>query len=43
MLLHYLKVAVRNLLKYKTQSAISIVGLALGFACFALSDRKSVV
>ena len=38
MLLHYLKVAVRNLLKYKMQSAISIVGLAIGFACFALSS-----
>ena len=38
MLLHYLKVAVRNLLKYKMQSAISIVGLAIGFACFALAS-----
>ena len=37
MLLHYLKVAVRNLLKYKTQSVISILGLAVGFACFSLS------
>ena len=34
MLLHYLKVAVRNLLKYKTQSVISIVGLAIGLAAF---------
>ena len=38
MLLHYLKVAVRNLLKYKTQSVISIVGLAIGLATFALSS-----
>ena len=38
MLLHYLKVAVRNLLKYKTQSVISIAGLAIGFACFALAS-----
>ncbi len=37
MITHYLKVAVRNLLKYKTQSAISILGLAVGFVCFALS------
>ena len=32
MIAHYLKVAVRNLLKYKTQSVISIVGLAIGLA-----------
>ena len=37
MLLHYLKVAARNLLKYKTQSIISMVGLAVGFACISLS------
>ena len=37
MILHYLKVAVRNLLKYRTQSVISIMGLAVGFACFALA------
>lgn len=37
MIKHYLKVAIRNLLKYKTQSLISIIGLAIGFACFALS------
>ncbi|MBQ8521689.1 MAG: ABC transporter permease [Bacteroides sp.] len=37
MIIHYLKVAVRNLLKYKTQSVISILGLAVGFVCFALS------
>ena len=34
MLLHYLKVAVRNLLKYRTQSVISIIGLAIGLAAF---------
>ena len=34
MIAHYLKVAVRNLLKYKTQSVISIVGLAIGLAFF---------
>ena len=37
MITHYLKVAVRNLLKYRTQSLISILGLAVGFVCFALS------
>lgn len=37
MIYHYLKVAVRNLVKYKTQSVISIVGLAIGLACFVLS------
>lgn len=34
---HYIKIAFRNLLKYKTQSIISIIGLAIGFASFALS------
>ncbi len=37
MIKHYFKLAVRNLLKYKTQSIVSIIGLAVGFACFALS------
>ncbi len=37
MIQHYFKVAWRNLLRYKTQSIISIVGLAVGFACFALA------
>ena len=34
---HYLKVAFRNLLKYKLQAVISTLGLAAGFTCFALS------
>ena len=34
MITHYLKVAFRNLLKYKTQNLISIVGLAVGLFCF---------
>ena len=38
MIKHYLKVAFRNLLKYKTQSLISILGMAFGFACFALAS-----
>ena len=37
MIKHYLKVAFRNLWKYKTQNIISIIGLAVGFACFAFS------
>lgn len=37
MIQHYLKMAFRNILKHKTQSIISIVGLAIGLACFALS------
>ena len=37
MITHYLKVAFRNLLKYKTQTAISVLGLAIGFASVALS------
>ena len=31
MIKHYLKVAFRNLIKYKTQSLVSIIGLAVGF------------
>lgn len=38
MIQHYLKVALRNLLKYKMQSLICIIGLAIGFTCFALSS-----
>ena len=37
MLAHYLKIAFRNLRKYKMQTIISIIGLAVGFVCFALS------
>ena len=38
MLYHYIKIALRNLLKYKLQSFICIVGLAIGFTSFALSS-----
>jgi ABC-type antimicrobial peptide transport system permease subunit len=38
MIQHYLKLAFRNLWKYRTQNVISIVGLAVGFACFALAN-----
>jgi len=37
MIKHYLKVAFRNMRKYKNQTLISVVGLALGFICFALA------
>jgi len=35
---HYFTVALRSLERYKTQSIISIVGLAVGFVCLALSS-----
>ena len=38
MIRHYLKVAWRNLLKYRTQTAINVGGLAVGFACFAFAN-----
>ena len=34
---HSLKLALRNLAKYKMQTLISVCGLAIGFVCFALS------
>ena len=37
MIRHYFKIAFRNLLKYKAQTIISIIGLAMGFTCFALT------
>lgn len=37
MLKHYLIVALRNLIKYKMQTIISIIGLAVGLVSFALS------
>ena len=36
MLKHYFKIAIRNLLKYKTQNIISIIGLAVGLLCFSI-------
>ncbi|MDR0836022.1 MAG: FtsX-like permease family protein, partial [Tannerella sp.] len=38
MIQHYLTVAFRNMRKYKMQSVISIVGLSVGFTCFALAS-----
>lgn len=45
MLQHYFKIACRNLLKYKTQNLISILSLAVGAVCFAVTFyiMKSVV
>lgn len=45
MLIHYLKTAWRNLLKYKTQNIISILSLAVGTVCFAITlyIMKSVI
>lgn len=37
MIKHCLKIAIRNLVKYKVQSAVSILGLVVGFVCFSLS------
>lgn len=37
MFTHYFKIAFRNLLKYRQQSIVSIIGLAMGFTCFALA------
>lgn len=37
MLKHYFTIAFRNLLKYKPQTIISIIGLAVGLVCFSLS------
>jgi len=33
----FFKVAFRNLWKYKSQTLISVIGLAVGFSCFALA------
>lgn len=37
MIQHYFKIAWRNLLKYKTQNIISILSLAVGVVCFAIT------
>ena len=38
MIAHYLKIAWRNLLKYSMQSVVNVIGLAVGFACFAFAN-----
>ena len=37
MIKHNLTIAFRNMWKYKSQTLISIIGLAVGFTCFALA------
>ena len=37
MIKHYLKIAIRNLLKYKVQNIISILCLAVGVVCFTVT------
>lgn len=37
MIKHYFTVAFRNLLRYRTQTLISIIGLTVGLTCFSLS------
>ena len=37
MIIHYFKMAVRSLMKYRTQNIISMFGIAVGFVCFAFS------
>lgn len=36
MIIHYLKTAFRNLLKFRTYSLINVIGLVIGFGCFVL-------
>lgn len=36
MIRHYITTAIRNLLKYKTQNIISIIGLSVGILCFSI-------
>jgi hypothetical protein len=37
MIQHYLKIAFRNIWKYKSQTFVSVVGMAVGFVCFAMA------
>ena len=37
LLFHYIKIAFRNMRKHKKQTLISILGLAVGFTCFAMA------
>lgn len=36
MIIHYLKIAIRNLMKYKIQNLIGILGLTIGIFCFSI-------
>ena len=40
MFLHDLKVAYRSLLKYKLQTVISVLSLAIGLSCFAILNTN---
>ena len=35
--IHYIKIAFRNMRRYRIQTVISVISLAVGFTCFALS------
>ena len=37
MIVHYIKIAFRNMWKYRSQTLISLIGLAVGFTCVALA------
>ena len=37
MIEHYFKLAGRQVVKYRLQSLVSIVSLAIGFACFTMA------
>ncbi len=43
MIQHYLKIAIRNLLKYRMQTLISIIGLTVGSVSFSLSGMENKV
>ena len=43
MITHYLKVALRNLLKYKAHSFISAICLAIGITCFCLTNYFTLI
>ena len=37
MIAHFFKIAFRTMWKYKSQTLISVIGLAIGFTCFAMA------
>lgn len=41
MIIHYLKISLRNLWKYKTHSLISALCLAVGIVCYILVSMYS--
>jgi len=42
MLLHNIELAFQQMKKYRLQSAVSVVSLAIGFSCFALKHVDKV-